>query len=582
MPSPPRLPSEPPPRRGRLERRHDPSPMFFPALGSPMLRFPDLTTLQLALTSGAVAPDVAEAPAGIALGADGTVRVWPERAPARVSLAALRRLGVESARVAASQADRQVLCWAQILPTRADEASARPSATIPVVFDLPAAGVASLVGEILRLGNDRQAIRWLADAGAGSGDRAQIRVVGPPYFALLRALDPAEGDASPRAFTERAPGVFVEVGVAHPLADRIRPPTGRLVLIHGSGEWTVLDQAPFRDIHEILEFRLPAPPARFRETKPPGKVAVPLRLARDASGAAPELWVVRDRAIEQLEALVRHASDRLIARLAFAATEADGRPIVVIRTRPSRGAPPVLVLDAEEYRPYLRLPNLFLPVAARLHPPIRRDAVAALLAPDPSRVTWLASGEGSSFQPESLPDEAFRPLDQWVEYVIDRDHRALAAWIGSSRFDFEAFACGDDDGPAEPALPHRARSGKGAAGGGPGTAEPVHSDQAGTKGRGDRFLLEQRVEALPAVEPGAEAVRLGAVEAKFLALDAPPDSPERPPLWREMAALNDALGTVERRHALLVQRPLGAGRTRRLDCGRVGRDRGAGGRHPGR
>ena len=175
---------------------------------------------------------------------------------------------------------------------------------------------------------------------------------------------------------------------------------------------------------------------------------MPVRLARGAVNEAAELWVVRDRAVDQLDELVRHADDRLVARLAFAVAEAGdgGEPTVVVRARPSKLAPPVLVLDGVGYRSYLRLANLFLPVGTRLHPPLRRDAVARLLASDPTRVTWLAPRSGGGFMPESLPEESFRPLDQWVDYVLDCEHRPLEAWVRSARFDFEPFVCGEEEG----------------------------------------------------------------------------------------------------------------------------------------
>ena len=60
------------------------------------------------------------------------------------------------------------------------------------------------------------------------------------------------------------------------------------------------------------------------------------------------------------------------------------------------------------------------------------------LADDPSVVTWLYPDDGG-FTPESLPETAFRPLRDWIDYVLEHDHEALQAWVESARFEFESF-----------------------------------------------------------------------------------------------------------------------------------------------
>ena len=340
-----------------------------------MLRFPDLTTLQLALTSGAVPAAIAEAPA-VVFEDGGAVLVRPSQAPGRAGMAALRRLGVESVRAvkgrAKTEVERQVLCWAQILPLRPDKDSALPGPSTPVLFELAATGAAALIGEILRLGNDRQSVRWLADEGAG-GDHALIRVVGPPYYALLRAIDRDDGDAAPRAFTERAPRVFVEVGHAHPLADRLRPPKGRFLLIHATGDWVVLDEAPFQDIYETLEFHLPAPAVRHRVAELPARIAVPLRLARNAAHEAAELWVIGDGDV--LEAVVVAGPDEVLGSVPVAYVVGRGADAEVLAATLRRRA------DRELAR--FRRPAAVHVVADLPHGPtgkISRSAVRAVAA----------------------------------------------------------------------------------------------------------------------------------------------------------------------------------------------------------
>src|SRR5262249_21084237 len=163
---------------------------------------------------------------------------------------------------------------------------------------------------------------------------------------------------------------------------------------------------------------------------------------------APEVWVRRDTAVEKRDPLARDADARLTQRLISAAPPAPkGTRGVVLRTRPSKLAPPVLPLEnALGFKPFWKLPNLFLPVGRRLHPTLRRDAVRKLLADDPDQVVWLYPDAGS-FTPANVPDSSFRSLEDCVDYVINTEQQPLAAWIEATRFDFDHFVCKDGAGP---------------------------------------------------------------------------------------------------------------------------------------
>ena len=160
--------------------------------------------------------------------------------------------------------------------------------------------------------------------------------------------------------------------------------------------------------------------------------------------------MLHDDALAQLDRLVQNADDQLLARLIFAVGEEGDRKTIVLRVRPSKLPPPVLVLEGVGFRRYLRLSHLFLPCGQRLHPPLRRDAVVKLLAADAGQITWLYPGKDGRFAAESLPDEAFRPLSDWVDYVLDQDRHILTAWVQASRFAFESFICQDDQPAPSP------------------------------------------------------------------------------------------------------------------------------------
>jgi FtsH ternary system domain X7 len=504
-----------------------------------MLTFPDLETLRLALASGAVPTQVANAPASASIDARGAIHVLPSSKISKAALGELRRLGVVSREGGLEGPFEDVDCWLQLLPLVRDRSESKLSESTPIYFEMEEGQVAGFVGEVLRLGNDRQSCRWLTVGGRLS---AMVRVVGPPYFSLLRAIDRLDRDHGPIAYFEQAPGVLVEVGFRHPMADSLAPPSGRILLIREPRNWRTIEAGPFRDIYGMLAFTLPEAPVDLIEGESPGRMAVPLRLARGPEAEAAELWVLRDRAEEQVEALVRNADDRLLSRLAFAVGQAEGGPTVVIRVRPSKQPPPSPIFDAVGYRPYLRLQNLFVPVGSRLHPPLRRDPVARLLASDPSRITWLAPTSDGKFVPESLPDSAFRPLDQWVDYVLDREHRPLEAWVESARFEFEPFACDGDGtdrvGPAPVEKASRTRKEK-------APSQPV-APQAPTKGRsgltsGSRTRSRPDLPKSETNKPDAALIRLRELEAAFLASPAPSEDEGRRLLLLEMGGLNARL-----------------------------------------
>jgi hypothetical protein len=515
--------------------------------------FPNYDTLRFALTGGAVPPDVGLAPARAGVDADGRPWVTPELTPAPGLQNALRQFGVRGETNEPSDG-AVVAHWPQVFPLRRDAAPSTLTDQTPVLFELPPDQLGGLVAEMLRLGNDRQGYRWLETAGSPT---LLLRVVGPPYYSLLRALDfrgePAGGI---RAYVARAPRVWVQLGYSHPLADLLQAPEGQLVVLRAPADWVYLDEAPFTDVYDVAEFRLPGGMTDWADAPPAGKLSVPLQLAAAATTDPAELWVLNKDGLSQIDALVREADDKLLARLAFAIGDVGGRKTAVLRARPVRTAAgqtaeatPSLSLGALAYRPYLRLPNLFLPVGTRLRPPLRRDAVRELLANDPAKVTWLVPHEDGSFVAHSLPDDAFRPLADWVEYVLATEGERLAAWLQAARFDFGSFIGKEDLVPAKTTAARgrrrdvtpRPESSRGA----------LERSSAPLEDSGRSVASPAAIQVAPSAEPvetrapatpSELQVRLRQAERRFLDADGPLDAPQRQALWPELARLNTELG----------------------------------------
>ena len=421
---------------------------------------------------------------------------------------------------------------------------------------------------MLRLGNDRQSVQWLT-TGDGSIDRVLLRVIAPPYYTLLRALDPSMSgtQGAVRVYYEQATRIWVEMGYRHELANELRLPEGQILLICQPQEWETIKDEPFDDIYSHLNFELPLSPQHWTSNDKPERMEIPLRLVDGNAADVAEMWVIRDDAMSRLDAFVRDADDRLIQRLKFAvATDSTKQTVIVLRVSTSQIAPPVLAWEnVVGFRPYHKLPNLYLPVGMRLHPTLRRDAVRELLADDPDQMVWLypsasnnlpplaPGGEGpgvrgarGAFTPERIPEDAFRPLEDWVEYVIADHAEALTQWMQSTRFRFDSFICKDGQSPGktQPDEPTRKTRKRG---------ERGEQDDDATLETQVQFLKsgghDPILEDVPAIELEAmEAKPLDrlkqhrdALETTFLETDEPLDGSERVALWPQLARANQAI-----------------------------------------
>jgi hypothetical protein len=504
-----------------------------------IFQFPDSETLLLAVSSAQVPLEVSQAAAEFAVDDDGHLSVQSKVAAAAKSLSPqLKKLGVKSIKAHVAANIQSVASWPQILPLVKKPSLPELTSNTPVLFEMPASEMASVVTEMLRLGNDRQS--FLSLEGPDGKDRVLLKVFGPPYYTLLRAIDAGEKSAI-SAFLETNPQVWVQLGYEHPLAGQIKPAGKQLLLLRPERDWSALPEGPFQDIYEVLDFKLPAGTLPWHESNLKGKLSVPLRLVAGNAADVAEMWVLLEKGVEQLDALVRDADERLLARLAFAVANVAGQaPTIILRTRPSKLSPPVLTLENTlGFKPYWKLPNLFLPVGQRLSPTLRRDAVRRLLADDPSQLVWLMPDGHGKFTPETLPDNAFRPLQDWVEYIIDREHESLQAWIQATKFDFDGFICKDDlppDGPrpADPAPKSKPKRSGGETPTASGKEVAVVAETT------NLAPLVEEVTILE-VAPNQLKEKRQEVEEEFLAISGELDSPQRQALWPQLAQLNGAL-----------------------------------------
>ncbi len=489
------------------------------------LVFPSLEALHIALKSGLVPPEVQRAEVKFLELEDGAIEILPTVAFPAAKKKVLKEAGVVER--ASSSGLKRASCWAAALPARRTDEPAQTPAR--VLFTVPSADeMLRLCGELLRLGCDRQEFRLVTGP---AGIASLVRVSQPPWFVLSRALDRLGGL---RAWVPTPPGqdaVWTELGFTHPLVPTLELPSAGMLLVPGEGDWQLIGDGPWTDVDQLVEpVGLPGLFALKSDEEPP-RLQVALKLARAARHEPASLWVVK-QGLASVEGLVRATPEAALEDLLFAVAGQT----VVLRTRPGResGSP---ALPGDPYARLFELPNLFAPLGLTIEPPLRRDRLRTWLASDPDLLSWLEPTGSGAFGRVTLPETAFRPLSEWVDYVIAGGSKVLEPWIRGATFDFEAFTALED----AVAAPHRAGDEPDEAGG-PGKPRKNRAAEralvAAPPTRAEPTTLEARAPVVATQLPPSELeALLVAEERSFLELEAPADSPDRRAAWVRLAEL---------------------------------------------
>lgn len=501
--------------------------------------FPSEEALRTALSIGLIPAADRESSARLVRDATGQILIAPVPTPTDELCRRLKAAGIATAETLRDDGE-VVDHWLQAIPLIRQRTWPVPDDQTPVLFDCPDRATAGeFVIEVLRLGNDRQSFRILtADhQRKQKHERVMLRVIGPPYYSLLRALETNTG-AGIHAHIERAPGIWIEAGWDHPLVGQIQTSQDSLLLLQPARHWKRVAAAAFHDVVSSADVGPNVSTGEWEERSPPA-IPATLRLSPGSATERPELWLLTDRGEESLDDFVRTAEPRGLDPFMFAVIERDARPIVVIRSRPRKSGPPSFdVHGAKSFRPYHGLTHLFLPCGSRITPPVSREIVQRLLAADSTKVYWLEPDDGGHFRPMHLPEQAFRPLTDWAEHVLLRDRMALETWASVSQCDFGPMREPDVPRPTEPSSESR-------------PASAAATEQQRSPKSESRLVSKPPIAPLRAgastfaaqsltVGPAQEQLR--AAESCFLALSGPLDSLERRQLWPELGRLNGSLG----------------------------------------
>lgn len=301
---------------------------------------------------------------------------------------------------------------------------------------------ARIVEECLSLGCDR--LRWsplrAGRAPAAAKGAVLARIDSPPWF-LLERWSRGTADVDAPVYVESAPGFHVRWGWRHPLAGRLAPADGELVLADRDGALHRLPDTEWRDLYDAISVAVEGlSSVRWAAADPAPRFTVQLRLVAAPEPVEPELWLLtRDDlpAVERLLGLMPEADLKHLAIAFFASpSPGAGEPVAALReviTGRGRGW---VNFGRAGFRALPGLPTLFLPIDRALDPQVRRDRVAEAFGLQQGEFTVVEDAKGKpGIRGVRIPEVSFKPLSAYVDYVVTGDAARLQTLVAATVFD---------------------------------------------------------------------------------------------------------------------------------------------------
>ena len=416
--------------------------------------FPSLDVVWQAVQQGHVPAALARAPVEALLTLTGACRIALSKPVSRTVAAAWQQLGANVTADKHLAGGRTYCCWAELFPLVVERELEPVPADRPVLFEATSeAASQALVSELLRLGCTR--LRGKTDRPADTPDgpsRYLIEAIGPPYYTLLRVTTPADpGARELRAYLESAPGIWVHWGWRHPLVEQLRTTANTGWLLAPESQWKPIARTGWHDLIPLLTYDLEAVPEQLPVITDWQNWRIPLQCLPAETDAPPGLWVLDEAGSAGFAEWLGTASPSDTQRLSFAIVRQPTGQQIVLRLRPGQGRPPAISLSGTAYYGHALCAGLHLPCGQRLRPHLPRAVLEAVLQLHPERITWLDVSPTGGVKPVSVEFTAFRPLAEWVDYVIDQQAVALRTWEAAFRFEATEFVIVES--PAASMLP---------------------------------------------------------------------------------------------------------------------------------
>ncbi len=369
----------------------------------PALFFPNLNALRIALASGLVPVEISQSPANAGFDRHGRLWLEPAESLPREALAALSRVGVQ-ALGDAGVPTTPVTCWAELLPIQPE--TDLPSG--PVLFLVPEKQVAKFVAKLRR--NSRGSVGVLLP-DVGEPGFGWVTVKEPPRELLVEASEPL---CEFEALTEQAPGVWVRHGWRHPLPEHLAIPEGCVLFVRPPRSVTCVEcEVPSPESDEFPLVAVRGSPAAEPAPIPTIPVRVSLGFRRTTERES--LWVLDAAHEADFWASCVSADAILTGRLEAAVVGSGTITRLVVRIvgkRPTSTLP----FTVGGFCPDPRVPGLFVPTDHVIRPTLRVRDLARALGTKPGRVVWLDVGSDGGVIPRAVPESAFRPVLELLQY----------------------------------------------------------------------------------------------------------------------------------------------------------------------
>lgn len=361
---------------------------------------------------------------------DNSIVVSPKRNLTKNQLKALEDAGVRKTN---RKARESASCWGELFsPREVSESEISLRFVIFLLYEQD--DLINLAGELLRLGCDRQSY---AVQKVNGRKAILLRAAEPPYYSVASSFDRSRTFKSFVPIRNGQEAIFTEFGFTHPLAKELSVEPGTFLLVKRNGSWVSFKEPEWHDIYTLVDFKVPDLLENYENVGLDKKLEVELSLTRAVRNERTLFWVIEKNAIETIDKMVSSLPNDILNKFLFAVVGENKNPTIVLRSRTNQA--PEIDINANQYVPFMKISNLFIPKDKNIEPPLRREKVRELLAPNDETIAWISPIEENSFEIKNIEEASFSPLIEWVDYVIRGEINNIEPWIKSSIFDVSSF-----------------------------------------------------------------------------------------------------------------------------------------------